>query len=1177
MRVSSLLALVALSCTTPSVVDDDAGDAAFVVQVVPTLLGRRVSNHAELQTLVSVVQSEGRAALVDLLTYQDEYVEYWTQVIVDDLQVKRSGNQEQPASCFDDQLLGFSDQNLLATHVATAEFDDDFGQPWTMGDLIRGSIRTGQINAIYRGYLFVMSSFPGDLDADDTLARMTTGQDFLNVYLDRDAGCLGCHSASYSTVEDFGRPEDWDRHSPLPADLEGTVFTQTTSAGEVFYGGQFGERQQDALYNLFRADAHASECDPKGLAPWGMCRDCVDNTGGDSKYYGFKEETPGSGDEAAVPGGIVGDDVGVIELADALREGVSGFTLATGSVITRSGSVAAGKTVADGVDCASCHDGSTADELVDLLPYVSDGRVLEALQQDSGVMTLGLSYDDSLDVLAYLRTTTDFRYSLEYTGEMLDPLLHGEHGLAFMVAANFANHIAEEVGGGRLTVEHGQPRNSAQEEVLFELARAFTLDHSWSLDGLLEDIVLDASFNRVKPSTADNGSDPYPYPMVMNPWAAFDPRSTDAPVVGDDANGQGDMVHRWSVVSLYSQVSHAMGWPSIRAFNLGHNTHPLQSDIAALGRYESQNSQGFGDLSFQSYWVWEQLVGSGLKPKWVVVEDLEAPGTHIDDLQRIRSTWANNRWELANNGLDDDGDGCVDFDDVNGDNGAGSSSCDYEAFRIAVTGWDDWADLLVAEASAQDASMSRTVATLYDRLLSDGDYSVDADLVAAYLDAQLSSSSTDVLALTMNDYIDALPGGSASERETEARRVVHELAGVLMTSPQFMLAGLPVTEGWADPPEELLTVCVPGQLCTAEDFCDAYSTDLQLLGYSYDCRSDEVDLAIDITIAAPPALKIGGWEVPYTIRVANIGGYTSMSTELWWDDGGPTVMQTIEALSPGDSTELEVTVWVPKDVWSGLPIGVTTLSAYVDPLSTLNDQDWSNNFAELDIEAAYWKPDYRVEGLWYEPAGASHVDVHYSVVNRGPVGLHWTHSSITGARHMGVVVDRQTVDGLGVAESQEFVHHMPTSCFWQQRDMVADVDDDIVENDEANNSASMSYSNLCLNVDPDVFDDALRGLGIEFDFPGWAIEPPLYAPVIRVEPYVWYDAVNVLDEWILTGMFEMQTEGMFWEQIAIGSEFVVVERFPMSAWSQGAQGAWDDTMFVEPGMEPEFEPSLGLP
>ncbi|MFT5460600.1 MAG: hypothetical protein ACI9K2_007120, partial [Myxococcota bacterium] len=44
---------------------DDAGDVAFVHQVVPTLLGRRVRGHAELSALVTLVEEEGRQGVVE--------------------------------------------------------------------------------------------------------------------------------------------------------------------------------------------------------------------------------------------------------------------------------------------------------------------------------------------------------------------------------------------------------------------------------------------------------------------------------------------------------------------------------------------------------------------------------------------------------------------------------------------------------------------------------------------------------------------------------------------------------------------------------------------------------------------------------------------------------------------------------------------------------------------------------------------------------------------------------------------------------------------------------------------------------------------------------------------------------------------------------------------------------
>ena len=100
---------------------NDAGDVAFVVDVIPTLLGRKAHNPAEIQALVDLAALEGREAVVDLLLEQPEYVDYWSEVLIDALRVDRTGTPAQDPACYGDPLLepGYGDE--LLAHLATAD------------------------------------------------------------------------------------------------------------------------------------------------------------------------------------------------------------------------------------------------------------------------------------------------------------------------------------------------------------------------------------------------------------------------------------------------------------------------------------------------------------------------------------------------------------------------------------------------------------------------------------------------------------------------------------------------------------------------------------------------------------------------------------------------------------------------------------------------------------------------------------------------------------------------------------------------------------------------------------------------------------------------------------------------------------------------------------------------
>ena len=69
-RVTALALCALAAVTLTGCINDDAGDVAFVKQVVPAVLGRRVHNVAELEVLTELAGSGGRQAVVDLLMDQ---------------------------------------------------------------------------------------------------------------------------------------------------------------------------------------------------------------------------------------------------------------------------------------------------------------------------------------------------------------------------------------------------------------------------------------------------------------------------------------------------------------------------------------------------------------------------------------------------------------------------------------------------------------------------------------------------------------------------------------------------------------------------------------------------------------------------------------------------------------------------------------------------------------------------------------------------------------------------------------------------------------------------------------------------------------------------------------------------------------------------------------------------
>src|SRR5262245_19678527 len=81
-------ALALASCSWPSFPSDDAGDESFVRQIVPILYGRKIRGYDEVKLLSHLVSATDRRTVVRALMERPEYVEHWSEVLVDDLEVQ---------------------------------------------------------------------------------------------------------------------------------------------------------------------------------------------------------------------------------------------------------------------------------------------------------------------------------------------------------------------------------------------------------------------------------------------------------------------------------------------------------------------------------------------------------------------------------------------------------------------------------------------------------------------------------------------------------------------------------------------------------------------------------------------------------------------------------------------------------------------------------------------------------------------------------------------------------------------------------------------------------------------------------------------------------------------------------------------------------------------------------
>src|SRR6185312_4745885 len=75
----------------PSVPVEDASHASFVRQAVPVLHGRKIRGYDETKLLSDLVTLTDKETVLRALMAQPEFIDHWSEVLVDDLHVQREG------------------------------------------------------------------------------------------------------------------------------------------------------------------------------------------------------------------------------------------------------------------------------------------------------------------------------------------------------------------------------------------------------------------------------------------------------------------------------------------------------------------------------------------------------------------------------------------------------------------------------------------------------------------------------------------------------------------------------------------------------------------------------------------------------------------------------------------------------------------------------------------------------------------------------------------------------------------------------------------------------------------------------------------------------------------------------------------------------------------------------
>lgn len=627
---------------------DDNGDASFVRQLVPKLLGRKAKGQLEIKLLTDIIQLHGREALVRALMERPEFNVLWTANIIDHMEMQRGGtnNSNGPTdspACFAEKTpatlgltSGVPEPGHLAQFVLNNDIDQTFSHKFNLHDLIDSAISLDNLFPAYRANIFPLANKSGSSNSSAFRAR--AGALFDRVYLNRDMSCIGCHRGTYST-SGVGQ-----RTHPLYKSLDLAIFDHLAMAE-------------------YKPDIDEG-------SDYAVCKGCHGNNGTGGSYNG--ESVTGIRDasvdniQAAISS--VGAMSGLANLTDETIENIATLlkdpgafsrdeistTIAKHNAVFRRNIFPISFESDELINCASL----PSDNDVAWAPWGMDmscGCIAHDVYPIADGPEAAFFAGEELDAdnASILDVDRRLREGYEDLGVLVPflPLLDadgsaigasdipGEVALSYMLAAKITENIWEQLMGEPLTLVNQFARNVKQRDLHKYLTEDVFIQHDWSLKETIVAIVTSRYFNRRAPisSLADT---PYQIPAVADPFkikvlpcrdesepAPIDQLATlstggasTAPLKFEPLylpncsfNTQGDLVHRYSPRELISAASSALGWPkaTIRFGSTEQNTtYPSNKLNFGIGQYRSEIDPGFKEVNYQSLLIWDDTYGT---------------------------------------------------------------------------------------------------------------------------------------------------------------------------------------------------------------------------------------------------------------------------------------------------------------------------------------------------------------------------------------------------------------------------------------------------------------------------------------------------------------------------------------------------------------------------------------
>lgn len=566
--ITAAVALATVACA-PEIPVRDNGESAYVREVAPTLLGRRLRSHAEHDVYVDLARSAGRSVVVDALMARPEFEAHWSEVLLDQIGVDRPVAAPGVQACFETPLPDAeATPGELARHLReNAGTDAPYDRPFNLANVLESAFAEDDLSVFYRAALYPLVALQAaEAPAD---RHRNASRTFHEGFLDRSLECAGCHN-SFEAVT--GPGSHWTRHFPVQGRYERALWGTDKGPGPM---------NAATVDEIFRGRSTGP-----GTPPWGTLSGCG------AIADGAAPEDPASVGVRFAE--LTGTTPTIRDVERVLHEGVrttraSGvgrFVLEEDATRCETCSAcgfrspelapmpdtAAARTARLTfmtqlkTQCAGCHRAVTP-----VMPFAANTAAPTTTERDAveaslrGYRSRSAAFP-GLSLVEPASTERSALYRAVETGYMprsvglsdaqrtafltaarnwialvpaqaclgcraeacatLPQGVTAPNSLAFLMAAQVVNTVYAHVFGERLTLPNHFPRNSAQRYVLQNLTEARFIAPGWSLRKLLRALVTGPLFNRQVPAEAGLASDGahYELPRLLTPWTEADPR-----------------------------------------------------------------------------------------------------------------------------------------------------------------------------------------------------------------------------------------------------------------------------------------------------------------------------------------------------------------------------------------------------------------------------------------------------------------------------------------------------------------------------------------------------------------------------------------------------------------------------------------------------------------------------